>query len=145
MDVDEIFVDTNILIFATNSASAWHAPAATVLQNLHQQGITLAVSFQVLREYLAASTRFSGQDFALDTILANLHTFQTQFHLLEENELVFAHLMNLVSHISVAGKQIHDANIVATMQAYGISHLLTHNVNDFKRFAGLITIVPLIK
>ncbi len=35
------------------------------------------------------------------------------------------------------------ANIVATMQAYGIRHLLTHNTDDFKRFSGLITVLPI--
>ncbi len=38
----------------------------------------------------------------------------------------------------------HDANIGATMQVYGIRHLLTHNTADFARFAHLITVVPLV-
>jgi hypothetical protein len=37
-----------------------------------------------------------------------------------------------------------DANIVATMVANNISHLLTHNVADFTRFAPYITVVPLM-
>ena len=35
------------------------------------------------------------------------------------------------------------ANIVGTMQAHGISHLLTHNTADFAHFAQWITVVPL--
>ncbi len=46
--------------------------------------------------------------------------------------------------IPAAGKQVHDTNIVATMQVYGIIGLLTHNVADLTRFAALITIVPLV-
>jgi len=34
----------------------------------------------------------------------------------------------------IGGKQVHDTNIVATMQAYGIPALLTHNTKDFERF-----------
>lgn len=41
--------------------------------------------------------------------------------------------------------QVHDANIVATMLAYGIPRLLTHNVDDFKRFAHLIAVLPLVE
>ena len=34
-------------------------------------------------------------------------------------------------------------DIVATMLAYGIFSILTHNTSDFQRFAGYITIIPL--
>jgi len=50
-----------------------------------------------------------------------------------------------MNQVSLGGKQVHDANIVATMQAYGISHLLTHNIADFKRFESFITIVSLVQ
>ena len=39
---------------------------------------------------------------------------------------------------------MHDANIVAATQAHGIRRLLTHNTADFARFAGLITVEPLV-
>ncbi len=40
----------------------------------------------------------------------------------------------------VGGRQIHDANIVATMQVHSIQKLLTDNVADFRRFGSIITI-----
>ena len=39
------------------------------------------------------------------------------------------------------GKQVHDANLVATMLAHGIRRLLTFNLADFQRFAGLVELV----
>ena len=33
----------------------------------------------------------------------------------------------------MGGRQIHDANIIATMLAYGELRLLTFNVADFRR------------
>lgn len=45
--------------------------------------------------------------------------------------------------IAVGGKQIHDANIVATMQAYQIPKLFTLNVVDFQRYAGFIQVISL--
>ena len=41
------------------------------------------------------------------------------------------------------GRQVHDANIVATMPDCGVRRLLTFNVMDFQRFALLIEIDPL--
>ena len=46
--------------------------------------------------------------------------------------------------MTVNGRQIHDANIVATMREYGIPNLLTDNTSDFTRFGHLITVVPLV-
>ena len=40
----------------------------------------------------------------------------------------------------IGGKQVHDANIVATMLAYGIPCLLAHNTKDFELFNGIIKI-----
>ena len=62
---------------------------------------------------------------------------------MQENDAVVAALLTLVERIPMAGKQVHDANIVATMQTHGITRLLTHNTADFARFAGLIIVVPL--
>ena len=53
-------------------------------------------------------------------------------------------LLTLLQAVSVLGGRVHDANIVATMQAYGIAKLLTHNTSDFARFASVISILPLI-
>jgi predicted nucleic acid-binding protein len=50
-----------------------------------------------------------------------------------------------MEQIVIGGAQIHDANIVATMQVYNIPTLLTHNTKDFKRFSSLISIMPLIE
>ncbi|HEY1934207.1 MAG TPA: hypothetical protein VGG99_19540 [Acetobacteraceae bacterium] len=40
-------------------------------------------------------------------------------------------------------EQAHDANIVATMQAHGVSRLLTFNTSDFRRFGALVDLNPL--
>jgi len=61
----------------------------------------------------------------------------------EDTHAVSTRLFTLVATAHLGGRQIHDANIVATMATYGIRHLLTHNVADFNRFAAVITIIPL--
>ena len=48
-----------------------------------------------------------------------------------------------MEQVKIVGKQVHDANIVATMQAYQIPYLLTANIGDFNRFSTLITLLPL--
>ena len=49
-------------------------------------------------------------------------------------------LIKLLGEFKIGGKQVHDANIVATMLVYEIPCLLTHNAKDFERFEGMIEI-----
>jgi predicted nucleic acid-binding protein len=56
-DVSRLFVDTNILVFATDADSPWESAAATELEQWRKQGTELCISVQVLREYLAVTTR----------------------------------------------------------------------------------------
>jgi predicted nucleic acid-binding protein len=49
--------------------------------------------------------------------------------------------MELSLRYSFGGRQVHDANIVATMLAHGERRLLTFNVADFRRFTPLVEVV----
>jgi len=143
--VSQLFIDTNVLYYATNGLSPFHQIASSTLLAIRQQGVEMVISPQILREFLAVATRSyvtAGVPTLADTI-QNFNTFQTTFRVVVDTEQILSNLINLVQNIRMGGKQIHDANIVATMQAYGITHLLTHNTADFARFAHLITVVPL--
>ena len=48
-----------------------------------------------------------------------------------------------MEQLPIGGKQVHDANIVATHVRPRIGRLLTANTGDFARFAHLITVVSL--
>jgi predicted nucleic acid-binding protein len=47
-------------------------------------------------------------------------------------------------HNGVKGKQIHDANVVATMLANDVTRLATFNRADFQRFEDEITLEVLV-
>lgn len=141
-DVKRLFVDTNILIFATNELSEWHLPAEKTLHEARQYGIDLLIRSQILREYLAAATRISamGNGLPLPKILENGRVFRNEFTVIDDSPFVVDALIDILQKTTVAGKQVHDANIVATMQVHEVHHLLTHNTADFESFSGFITI-----
>jgi predicted nucleic acid-binding protein len=141
-----LFVDANILVFAANEPSAWHAAAVARLQKARQDNVSLMVNPQVVREFVAAASRPApgGPPPPIDPILENVRRIRAGFVLLDENAATIARLTELLRIVPTQGKQVHDANIVATMLTYGISTLLTHNTVDFARFAAFIRIVPLI-
>ncbi len=143
---DPVFVDTNILIYSTTTLSPYHNSAVAKLQTLVTVGHPLWTSRQVLREYLAAMSRPGTLTVPVPmaTLLGDVRAFETRFSIAEDGAIVTSHLLNMLGSIPCAGKQVHDANIVATMLAQGIPNLLTHNIADFNRFAGLIMVIPLI-
>ncbi|MFK0731655.1 MAG: type II toxin-antitoxin system VapC family toxin [Gloeotrichia echinulata IR180] len=142
---NSIFIDTNILVYANLSLSPFYVLAKERLQAFAEQGIDLWISRQTLREYLAAMTRRSDLTGAIPvaSLVADVRDFPNYFRLAEDSSQITERLLTLMETIPSGGKQVHDANIVATMLVYGIPQLLTHNTADFARFSELITVLPL--
>jgi predicted nucleic acid-binding protein len=100
---------------------------------------------QIVREYLSTLSRpqtFSEPQ-SVSTLVERVHFFQSRFRVAEDSHRVTEKLLELMEQIKIGGKQVHDANIVATMLVYGIPRLLTHNAGDFVRFSQFITVLPL--
>jgi len=143
--VNSVFLDTNILVYASIPESPFHLASSIALQEHYQRGNELWVSRQVLREYLAVLTRpqaFSNP-ILTPTLVTAVQLFEGSFRIAEDNRRVTEILLNLIGQVPVGGRQIHDTNIVATMLAHGVCQLLTHNVHDFARFSQIITVLPL--
>jgi predicted nucleic acid-binding protein len=101
----------------------------------------LWVSRQVLREYLATLVRPRTGILITDLTVA-VRQFEMRFRVAEDGPLITAHLLALLEQ--GYSTQVHDTNIVATMQTIGISRILTNNPRDFASFAHLINIIPLV-
>lgn len=140
-----VFLDTNILVYANVSESPFHQAALQKIQNLYDTGSELWISRQVLREFLMTLTR--PQVFAnprpVAIVIERVRFFQTQFRVAEDTPQVTEQLLSLMAETAIGGRQVYDANIVATMLVYGIPQLLTHNTSDFARFSELINVLPL--
>jgi len=135
-------VDTNVLVQSIAAAAPEHARARMAVARLRAQG-PVAVTRQILREYLAATTRPQSWSRALTLTeaTADTDTFIRRFAVLEDGQAVWDELMGLTRSFSFGGKQVHDANIVATMLAHGETRLLTFNAADFRHFGSLIEVV----
>ncbi|MBZ0315159.1 MAG: type II toxin-antitoxin system VapC family toxin [Anaerolineae bacterium] len=142
---NRIFVDTNILIYASVPTSPLHAQAVSRLRSLRRSGSELWISRQTLREYMSVVTRPQTfiKPYSPTGLVGQIRRFQQRFEIAEDNSRVMSALLKLLDYPGAQGKQVFDANIIATMQVYKIDGLLTHNIADFKRFAGIITLIPL--
>jgi len=137
-----LFIDTNILVYANVATAPLHNEALAAVNAASGSGRELWVSRQVLREFIAARTR--PQTFAKPspskTVIERVKYFEGRFRVADDNQAVTEQLLNLMANYEIGGKQVHDANIAATMLAYGIPCLLTHNVEDFRRYWDIIRV-----
>ena len=140
--VKHIFLDTNVLVNSNVGSAPLYQEARQALQLLNSARITIWISRQVLREYMVVVTRpqVYAKSLPNTEVVKQIRIFETQFRIAVENETVFENLLKLLERVSVGGKQIHDANIVATMQANNIDHILTLNGADFNRFSPAISV-----
>ena len=138
------FIDTNVLVYATAEGAPFQTKARAALVGLPPDG-KLTISRQVLRECLAVMTRPQnwGKPLRLTEAMTDAITFAQRFDVLEDGPAVWHQFAELSRHYSFAGRQVHDANIVATMLAHAEHRLLTFNTADFQRFGALIEVVQL--
>ena len=64
------------------------------------------------------------------------------FALLPETTEIFSEWEKIVVQYRVSGKQVYDARLVAAMTVHGLTHLLTFNTSDFKRFTNISATSP---
>jgi predicted nucleic acid-binding protein len=139
-------LDTNVFLAATDEGRAEHDQALAIINEWPYQGTTLYASGQIMREYLAVATRpaeKNGLGLALSDALANVRALRKRTSLLAEDDKVADQLLSLLDEAACGGKQVHDANIVATMLVHGIDTIVTMNLDDFTRFAAKINPIGL--
>jgi predicted nucleic acid-binding protein len=140
-----VFLDTNILLSASDRARTSHLPCSTIVRKAIEAGVTLCVSGQVLREYLVVATRPASQNgfgLPVSDALHNLSRFRARVSVLDESTDVARELARLVQAYSITGKRIHDANLVATMSVHGVDELVTENGDDFGVFQSITIVSP---
>ena len=140
-----MFVDTNVLVAARFVTAPAHVAARRCLDRTGNSEEPLHISRQIVREYLVVVTRpqIWPESLAIGDALKDATRLISSFTVLEDGPNVMAMLIALCREVPVAGKQIHDANIAATMLAHGERRLLTLNARDFRRYGERIELVKL--
>ena len=138
-----MFIDTNVLVQSRSIKAPEYFLARAMLVRASAETDPLRISRQVMREYLAVVTRPQSWSapVAMTDALDDLDRLIRAFDILEDGPEVTDTLISLCREVPVGGRQIHDANIVATMLAHGERRLLTFNTADFRKYSGLIVLV----
>jgi predicted nucleic acid-binding protein len=141
-----VMIDTNILLRYLIQDFPDYPKIKKLVDDLIHQGYQIWISRQIIREFSTVCTRPQNFMNTMSSLQVTQHIliFPQMFKIADEDARVTQALVRLMQTIPLGGKQIHDANIVATMQVYSISNLLTLNIADFARFQALITLLPTV-
>lgn len=143
---DRVMLDTNVLLAATDEGRTEHRDALMIINEWAADDVTLCTSGQVLREYLAVATRpaeRNGLGLKPADAVSNVRAIRERTVFLAEDTRAADRLLQLLSDVDCGGKQVHDANVVATVLAHGVGMVVTMNVADFARFEQYVSVVSL--
>lgn len=141
-----ILLDTNVLVRMTRPLDPQCGIARAAIQNLRGRGERLIVVPQNLYEFWAVATRsigappVGGNGLGMTPAQAGqwLRFIQRRFTFLPDRDSLSQRWLTLVEAHRISGFRAHDARLVAAMQTYGITRLLTFNLGHFQ---GLLVTV----
>jgi predicted nucleic acid-binding protein len=141
-----ILLDTNVLTRMTRSHDPQAGIARAAVQTLLGRGERLIVVPQNLYEFWTVATRAAGpppagaNGLGMTPVQAGqwLRFFRRRFTLLPDRPDVSDLWQALVEAHGIKGFRAHDVRLVAAMQSYGISRLLTFNAADFQGLPVII-------
>jgi predicted nucleic acid-binding protein len=138
-------VYTNILLRLVQKNSPMHLDTQRAILTLKKQGNFLCIIPQNIIEFWAVATRpldKNGLGLSITQAEEESEKLKKIFILELDTPQIFTEWESLVIKYQVMGKQVHDARLAAAMVAHNITHLLTFNVDDFKRFSEIVIVDP---
>jgi len=138
-------IDTNVLLRRARPSDPHFSAARTAIEVLVRSGESIYISSQNVVEFWNVLTRPAGSNgFGMSPPEADHQVSQLEyfFPFLHDTPDIYHHWRKLVVSAGVSGVQVHDAPLVAVMLTHGVSHLLTFNVKDFKRFSAITAVDP---
>jgi predicted nucleic acid-binding protein len=133
----KVLLDTNVLCRVAERGHPDHAIATSVIDKLRAEGNQLCLVPQVLYEYWVVVTRpVSDNGLGMTAVDADavIDLWLELFTLFRDERGVFTLWRGLVKQHDAKGKSAYDARLVAAMKRHRISHMVTFNVADFRRY-----------
>jgi predicted nucleic acid-binding protein len=122
-----------------------HADAVRSVGALLTRGERVCIFPQNLIEFWNVATRptgVNGLGFSSSQTEAEVSKIESLLTVLPDSPAIHPEWRRLVVTHSVLGKQVHDARIVAAMNVHKVTHILTFNLDDFKRYSAITIVDP---
>lgn len=105
----------------------------------------LCFSLQNIAEFWNVCTRppeRNGYGLTVAETNRRVNSIERAITFMPDNEEVNLIWRRLVVDHQVSGVQVHDARLVAIIQAYGLTRILTLNQSDFLRYVNIQAVHP---
>ncbi|MDJ0717380.1 MAG: PIN domain-containing protein [Prochloraceae cyanobacterium] len=138
-------VDTNILLRSCQPDHPMYPIAVKAVETLFQQGDKLHIAPQNVVEFWNVSTRpldKNGLGMTVEQTTAEIARLQGIIAVLPDLPSIHPQWLKLVFDYDVKGVQVHDARLVAFCLVHRLSHILTFNARDFKRYPEITAVHP---
>lgn len=132
-------IDTNLLLYASNSSSESFGVAHALIERLARGPELLYVFWPVAMGFLRLSTNPAVTDEPLSPAeaLASLRDLIERNHVRTPGESVgFLGIYRETASPGTRGKDVTDAHIAALMRQHGVGTIYTRD-RDFRRFDGI--------
>lgn len=138
-------VDTNILLRSCQPDHPMYLSSTTAVEILLEQGKSLYLTPQNIVEFWNVATRpiaKNGLGMTLEEANTEVVKFEAILPVKLDVPAVYQQWRSLVLSYSVKGVNVHDARLTAAAIVHGLTHVLTFNVRDFKRYTEIIAVHP---
>lgn len=133
-------VDTNILVYATHTASPFHERAGALVEHLVAGPSLAYILWPVILGYLRIVTHpnILGSPLASDDAMSNIETLIAPSHIrvAGEGSDFWASLRTVAADVKPRGNLVPDAHLVALMREHGVSTIWSHD-RDLRKFRGI--------
>ncbi len=132
-------IDTNVLLYASNSSGELFEPARELLERVARGPEILYVFWPVALGFLRLSTNpaLAEEPLSPEEALASLADLTGRNHVRTPGEGPgFLDLYRETALPGTRGKDVTDAHIAALMRQHGVAKIYTRD-RDFRRFDGI--------
>lgn len=138
-----VLLDTNVLCRLAEQGNPDHSIARNAIASLRKQQHELCLVPQVIYEYWVVVTRpvaENGLGMPTADVDTAIELWLEVFTLLRDERGIFDSWREIARSVDAKGKSAHDTRLVAAMKRHGLTHLLTFNSADFRRYPGIVVI-----
>lgn len=137
-----ILTDTNILVYAVNSAAPQHEICRKYIEAVREKKLSGVLLPQIILEFYAITTnqkRFPAP-LSPGTAWEQIELLSALFPVIDVAPQAISKLKAIAP--SVRGGEVFDAYIAAQMKQAGISVICTYNRKHFEQHEGIFPLAP---
>ena len=138
-------IDTNLLLRSLEIEHPMHPIANNAISRLLAREEHLGIVAQTIYELWNVCTRpieRNGLGLTLQETIETVREVEQNFVLHPDIPELYQQWKGLVEHYQVLGVKVHDTRLVAACMIHELTHILTFNTHNFKRFQEITVVHP---